>query len=366
MTDRDIKPMPPEEISKLKSAIERRWDEKPWYEGGEGLGSPGCMLRAEEVLALIAAAEVGVVSMPSRAPEPSVNAAWPASGSPADGYEYDVDDARWYPSKASPLPATDSVVEGCSNVGTTTESLSQQIEAARQFVERHPALTAVDVAEFEAFLKVPAAIEMAMSSQHDAVSSAASPEAGRRHELSSEFINLERLAKAANAGPHHIYTHPRDDNNWKRNAEFHAAATPQIVLDLIAKFRDLVTLTPMQSVAVSKPVAWLIERFDNDGNLIESSASILEPQIGSTAETRITPLFSAIASAWRDMSSAPTNGRHCILAVKEGAYFYIVQGAFSNGVWNAVHRENVKPLCWMPNFLLPVKFMAPALQRHEG
>jgi hypothetical protein len=54
---RDIKPMPPEEIAKLKAAVESRWDEKPWYEGGPGLGSPGCMMRAEEFLSLIAATE---------------------------------------------------------------------------------------------------------------------------------------------------------------------------------------------------------------------------------------------------------------------------------------------------------------------
>lgn len=57
---RDIKPMPADEIAKLKAAIERRWDEKPWYGGDGDLGSPGCMMRAHEVLALIAAAELGL------------------------------------------------------------------------------------------------------------------------------------------------------------------------------------------------------------------------------------------------------------------------------------------------------------------
>ena len=57
IVERDIKPMMAQDIAKLKSAVERRWDEKPWYQGGEGLGSPGCMLRAQEVLSLIAAIE---------------------------------------------------------------------------------------------------------------------------------------------------------------------------------------------------------------------------------------------------------------------------------------------------------------------
>ncbi|TCU34089.1 hypothetical protein [Rhizobium azibense] len=57
--------------------------------------------------------------------------------------------------------------------------------------------------------------------------------------------------------------------------------------------------------------------------------------------------------AWQSMDTAPKDGKHCILAVKEGAFIYSVQGAFQNGQWNAVHRGDVKPLCWMPNVLLP-------------
>lgn len=56
---------------------------------------------------------------------------------------------------------------------------------------------------------------------------------------------------------------------------------------------------------------------------------------------------------WRTMDSAPLNGRHCILAVKEGPFVYSVQGAYDGKKWNCVHRENVSPLYWMPNKLLP-------------
>lgn len=41
------------------------------------------------------------------------------------------------------------------------EERDAQIEAAREFVKRHPKLTIIDLAEFEAFLKVPAAFDAA-------------------------------------------------------------------------------------------------------------------------------------------------------------------------------------------------------------
>ncbi len=66
---REIRPMPAEQIAKLKAAIEKRWDEKPHYQGGDDpLGSPGCMMRAQEILALIAAVEAKTPP----APQPNV------------------------------------------------------------------------------------------------------------------------------------------------------------------------------------------------------------------------------------------------------------------------------------------------------
>lgn len=53
LTEREILPMAEEEIAKLKAAVNRRWDDKPHYVGI----SPGCMMRAEEILALIKAYE---------------------------------------------------------------------------------------------------------------------------------------------------------------------------------------------------------------------------------------------------------------------------------------------------------------------
>lgn len=38
----------------------------------------------------------------------------------------------------------------------------------------------------------------------------------------------------------------------------------------------------------------------------------------------------------------------------EGGFIYSVQGVFRDGQWDAVHRENVQPLYWMPNKRLPI------------
>jgi hypothetical protein len=73
----------------------------------------------------------------------------------------------------------------------------------------------------------------------------------------------------------------------------------------------------------------------------------------------------ANGQAWRDMASAPLNGKHCILAVKDGEFIWSVQGAYSYGEWNAVHRGNVKPLCWMPNVVPPREFMPPDFGRAD-
>jgi len=49
---------------------------------------------------------------------------------------------------------------------------------------------------------------------------------------------LETAAKAATPGPHHIYTHFRDDNNHKANQWFFENCYPQYVLELIQRVRS--------------------------------------------------------------------------------------------------------------------------------
>ncbi|MEV8467308.1 hypothetical protein AB0T83_11005 [Fluviibacterium sp. DFM31] len=57
-----IAPMPDEEVARLKSQIERRWRSKPHYEfdpqGADEYGSPCCVMRAHEILRLIARIEL--------------------------------------------------------------------------------------------------------------------------------------------------------------------------------------------------------------------------------------------------------------------------------------------------------------------
>lgn len=45
------------------------------------------------------------------------------------------------------------------------EALKDELDAAREFVIRHPALSLIDLAEFRLFLKVPAAIDAAFAKQ---------------------------------------------------------------------------------------------------------------------------------------------------------------------------------------------------------
>ena len=49
-----------------------------------------------------------------------------------------------------------------SALSAEVERQADQINAAREFVKRHPALTLIDLAEFEAFLKLPAAYDAAL------------------------------------------------------------------------------------------------------------------------------------------------------------------------------------------------------------
>lgn len=66
---------------------------------------------------------------------------------------------------------------------------------------------------------------------------------------------------------------------------------------------------------------------------------------------------------WRAMDTAPLDGKHCIIAVQDGAFIYSVQGSFDGKRWNAVHAAGVKPLCWMPNVRLPSEFLPAAFQQ---
>ena len=57
-----IEPISDAELGKIKGQIEQRWLEKPHYPGGEDpMNSPGCMMRASEILSLIKRAELAKI-----------------------------------------------------------------------------------------------------------------------------------------------------------------------------------------------------------------------------------------------------------------------------------------------------------------
>lgn len=47
-------------------------------------------------------------------------------------------------------------------------SLADQVEAAREYVKRHPALTPIDLAEFETFMRFPKAFTKLVSHSEEA------------------------------------------------------------------------------------------------------------------------------------------------------------------------------------------------------
>lgn len=62
----------------------------------------------------------------------------------------------------------------------------------------------------------------------------------------------------------------------------------------------------------------------------------------------------AAAIGWQPMSEAPTDGTHCILAVRSGPFIFATQGAYLSGEWCAAFIDGpVEPLAWMPNVRLP-------------
>ena len=53
-----LAPMPDEELARIKEQVERRWLSKPHYgfdpQGPDEYNSPSCMMRAHEILRMIA------------------------------------------------------------------------------------------------------------------------------------------------------------------------------------------------------------------------------------------------------------------------------------------------------------------------
>lgn len=60
---------------------------------------------------------------------------------------------------------------------------------------------------------------------------------------------------------------------------------------------------------------------------------------------------------WQDMSTAPLDGKHCMLAIKSGPFVYAIQGAFMMGEWDNAADIKSEPLCWMPLTRIPEEFL---------
>lgn len=98
----------------------------------------------------------------------------------------------------------------------------------------------------------------------------------------------------------------------------------------------------------------------------EAMDGVYDSKVGSYAAAAIRALHpqadkpsddGAQGEGWQDMAEAPRNGKHCILAVKRGAFIYAIQGAFQGGKWNTAAWDDVEPLCWKPTTHIPDRFL---------
>jgi hypothetical protein len=91
----------------------------------------------------------------------------------------------------------------------------------------------------------------------------------------TDLQQLKTLALAADQGEgQHIYTNPRDSNGWKANEAWHRAASPAVVLDLIARIDqqqaglELASETLRQAVENNDKILNRIARIDNALDLL--------------------------------------------------------------------------------------------------
>lgn len=77
---------------------------------------------------------------------------------------------------------------------------------------------------------------------------------------------------------------------------------------------------------------------------------------GALAEC-LMPFIEARTSSWQSMETAPTDGKHVILAMKRGPFVWAVQGSFMERKWMNAADIQGEPLCWLPNILIPDQFL---------
>lgn len=93
---------------------------------------------------------------------------------------------------------------------------------------------------------------------------------------------------------------------------------------------------------------WLVQ--EEPFKVIRTGAEVIH------AREAARPQSAAVRDDWQPMETAPLDGRHCILAVKTGAFIYSIQGAFMKGKWMNAADIDGEPLAWMPNIRLPDEF----------
>lgn len=64
-----------------------------------------------------------------------------------------------------------------------------------------------------------------------------------------------------------------------------------------------------------------------------------------------------MTNAWKSMASAPRNGKHLLLAVKDGSFVRVVEGTCYNGKWVTTMGSDQAPLCWMNKTPIPQVFL---------
>lgn len=80
---------------------------------------------------------------------------------------------------------------------------------------------------------------------------------------------------------------------------------------------------------------------------------------GPSAQQRVSE-----ANVWQSMDSAPTDGKHILLCIKNGPFFRAVEGACYNGKWAAafINADDLKPVYWAwkpTGFVLPEAALSP-------
>jgi hypothetical protein len=73
---------------------------------------------------------------------------------------YDVEGAS--DTMAEAAAALSALLDRLEAAERLEKAMREELNAAREFVKRHPALTLIDLAEFEMFLKIPAVIDAAL------------------------------------------------------------------------------------------------------------------------------------------------------------------------------------------------------------